>query len=87
MHASPAAIEQNRRQVHYDRLHHASRLEHFQNVEQRLQEGWSRFDLHTLVKQSEMALADSSGMIGLRSVDLEDTEYLKELDAWDACIQ
>lgn len=72
------------RQVRYDRLHHANRLEYFRDVERCVADGWNRSDLHTLTVQSEEILRDPTGMHGLNSVDLEDTEHLAELDEWDA---
>lgn len=72
------------RQAHYDRLHHLMRLEWLRAPAP----AWScgtpiaEHDVLNLTTQSERAIA--STMEGYNSVDLNDAQYLAELDAFAA---
>ena len=68
------SAEQHARQVTYDRLHHLMRLEWLESLP-------NRDSLeHRLLQQSRQCLSDSSGMHGYNSVDVNDVEYLAELN-------
>ena len=65
----------------YCRLHHEKRLADFAAGDN---PGWDKSLVARLVLQSQGIVDGPSGDDGWGSVDLDDTEYLTELDAWNS---
>jgi len=71
---SESAEDFYRRQKYYDHVHHQKRIQYLESLPKLSDAGT------ILLKQSRRAIADPC--YGYHSVDLEDAEYLAELDAW-----
>jgi len=64
------------RQRHYDRIHHSMRRT---DLMKKSRLCWEE---RQMLIQSNAVLADESGVVGNRSVDLNDADYIRELDAY-----
>lgn len=73
--ATSMSAEEYHRQLKYDAIHHRKRFEELK-AEEKLDELGRR-----LLEQSRRCL--SNPCEGFNSVDLNDTDYLKELDQYD----
>ena len=68
----------------YCRLHHEKRLADFAAGDN---PGWDKHLVKRIVEQSQEIIDGRSGNDGWGSIDLDDTEYLAELDAWNEARQ
>lgn len=74
------AQEHADRMRRYCRLHHEKRIADFTAGDN---PGCDKSWIKSLVEQSQRIVDGKSGDDGWGSVDLDDTEYLAELDAWN----